>query len=346
MSTTYSLTQLGWQHFFQQQLTLMEWESFTIARVFGVERSQIHAHSEYGEHHFPVTSATPPLVVGDWVLLDQEGGFQHLLDRASLFSRKAAGTKVARQLIASNIDHVFIVSSLNQDFNLNRIERYLALANEAGVNPVVVLTKLDQCTTPETYIEALNAMDAFLAVVTVNALDAESVAVLNEWCGGGKTVALLGSSGVGKSTLVNTLLGETIQGTQLIRADDSKGRHTTTHRSLHLLPSGGLLLDTPGMRELQLADCEQGVEETFVEIVELAQRCRFSDCTHESEPGCAVLAAIDAGTLEERRLISYQKLRREQAFNTATFAEKRAHDRALGRFYRTVMKEKQRDSGR
>ena len=284
--------------------------------------------------------------MGDWVLLDQEDGFQRHLDRASHFSRKAAGTKVARQLIAANIDHVFIVSSLNQDFNLNRIERYLAFANEAGVESVVVLTKLDQCTTPETYIEALNAMDAFLAAVTVNALDTESVAVLTEWCGVGKTVALLGSSGVGKSTLVNTLLGETTQGTQPIRADDAKGRHTTTHRSLHLLPSGGLLLDTPGMRELQLADCEQGVEETFAEIVELAHRCRFSDCTHESEPGCAVRAAIDAGTLGERRLISYQKLMREQAFNAATLAEKRAHGRALGRFYRSVMKEKQRESER
>ena len=154
-------------------------------------------------------------------------------------------------------------------------------------------------------------------------------------------MAFLGSSGVGKSTLINTLLGMEIQRTNTIREDDDKGRHTTTKRSLHLIPGGGLLLDTPGMRELQLADCEQGLEETFSEIVELAAQCKFSDCSHQGEPGCAVRAAIELGRLDERRLSNYQKLMREQAFNSATLAEKRARDRELGRYYRSVLESKQ-----
>ena len=233
-----------------------------------------------------------------------------------------------------------MVSSLNQDFNLNRIERYLALANEAGVEPVVVLTKADCCENPQSYTQQVQALDQLLMVVTVNSLDPDSVNKLEPWCCTGKTVALLGSSGVGKSTLLNTLSGKTVQLTHSIREDDDKGRHTTTGRSLHLLPTGGLLLDTPGMRELQLANCEHGIEETFTDIRELATQCKFTDCQHQNEPGCSVRAAINAGKLDERRLTSYLKLMREQAFNQATLAEKRARDRSLGRYYRSVLAEK------
>jgi ribosome biogenesis GTPase len=205
---------------------------------------------------------------------------------------------------------------------------------------VVVLSKLDCCDNPDEFCRQVQAIDPLLAVVSVNGLSPESVSQLKPWCGTGNTVALLGSSGVGKSTLINTLAGSTLQHTQPIREDDAKGRHTTTGRFLHLLPAGGLLLDTPGMRELQLADCEHGIEQTFSEISELAMQCRFSDCRHEDEPGCAVRAAIDAGTLEPRRLSSYLKLMREQALNKSTLAEKRARDRNLGRFYRSVLAEK------
>ncbi|MCW8853828.1 MAG: ribosome small subunit-dependent GTPase A, partial [Gammaproteobacteria bacterium] len=296
-----------------------------------------------GKVSLPITPGMPSMTVGDWLLLDDRGQFHRLLQRLSLFSRKAAGTKVATQLIAANIDSVFIVSSLNQDFNLNRIERYLVMANEAGVEPVVVLTKLDCCTHPEDYIQQVQRIDPMLAVVAVNSLDSDSVSQLGDWCAPGKTVALLGSSGVGKSTLTNTLSGEAIQQTRGIREDDDKGRHTTTGRSLHLLPAGGLLLDTPGMRELQLAACEQGIEETFKDIAELASECKFSDCQHQNEPGCAVQAEIKAGRLDERRLSSYLKLMKEQAFNSATLAEKRAKDRDLGRYYRSVLASKRKD---
>lgn len=344
MTNHFSLSQLGWKHFFQQQLTLEEWESCTVARAFGLERSLINLLMEEGKQSLPITPHMPAIAVGDWLLLDKEGRYHRLLERASLFSRKAAGTKVATQLIAANIDTVFVVSSMNLDFNLNRIERYLALAHEAGVTPVIVLSKLDCCDHPEDYLSQVQALDGQLDVVMVNGLDAESVAQLKSWCATGETVALLGSSGVGKSTIVNTLLGVDVQRTHSIREDDEKGRHTTTARSMHFLPAGGILLDTPGMRELQLAACEHGVEETFAEITELAKACKFSDCEHNSEPGCAVRKAIESGQLDERRLASYQKLMREQAFNAATIAEKRAKDREFGRHVRSVMDSKRKRS--
>ena len=343
MSNEYSLSQLGWHHFFQQQLTLDEWETFTIARVSEVDRSQLQVLSENTKHTLPVTHTMPPITVGDWVLFDGDERFQRLLERSSLFFRKAAGTKVSTQLIASNIDTVFIVSSLNLDFNLSRIERYLVLTNEVGVEPVVVLTKVDCCESPQDYVDQVKAANPCLQIETVNSLEANSVSKLLSWCGVGKTVVFLGSSGVGKSTLINTLLGGEIQHTQGIREDDDKGRHTTTSRSLHLLASGGVLLDTPGMRELQIADCEHGVEETFSEITNLASQCKFSDCSHQNEPGCAVRAAIEAGELDERRLVSYLKLMREQAFNTATLAEKRERDREFGRYVRSIMKSKHKN---
>ena len=278
------------------------------------------------------------MTVGDWLLLDSAGRYQKLLERFSEFRRKSAGSKVDSQLIAANIDTVFVVCSLNQDFNLSRIERYLALAHEAGVEPVVVLTKADCCNDPQSYIDQVQKLDTMLAVEAVNGLDADSVEVLQPWCRSGQTVAVLGSSGVGKSTLVNTLSGDSQQLTGGIREDDSKGRHTTTSRSLRILPSGAVLLDTPGMRELQLTACEQGVEATFADINELAAQCRFSDCNHQGEPGCVVIAAINDGNLEERRLKSYQKLMREQAHNAASLAEKRASSREFGRYIHSVQK--------
>ena len=335
--THYSLPQLGWKVFFQQQLSLDELTSGVVARVVIQQRSELILLTEQGESKLAITPSIPPVTVGDWLLLGNDGKFIRLLERTSLFQRKAAGTKVNQQLIAANIDSVFIVCSLNQDFNLNRIERYLALAHEADVTPVVVLSKADRCEAPEEYISQAQGLDSLLIVVAVNGLDHDSVEQLKPWCGQGDTIAVLGSSGVGKSTLINTLLGEAAQKTKAIRADDDKGRHTTTGRSLHLLSSGGLLLDTPGMRELQLADCEHGIEDTFAEITQLTSQCRFSDCQHESEPGCAVLAAVGEGTLDERRLVNYHKLMREQAINSETLAEKRARDKDLGRFYRTAL---------
>ena len=336
MTTIYSLSQLGWQPFFQQQLSLDEWQDCRLARVADCHRASFELLTEQGPETLPVTPGLPALTTGDWLLLDSQHRVVRHLERLSLFSRKAPGTKVAEQLIAANVDTLLIVSSLNQDFNLSRFERYLALAREAGVEPVVVLTKQDCCDTPQDYLNQLQTLDPLLMVVAVNALDSESVRSLAPWCRPGKSLALLGSSGVGKSTLVNTLMGNPAQQTGAIREDDGKGRHTTTSRSMHLLPGGALLFDTPGMRQLQLADCEQGVEVTFSDISELANGCQFADCQHQGEPGCAVQAAIADGALSERRLGNYQKLMLEQARNGESLAQKRARDKGLSKMYRNV----------
>ena len=340
MDTSSTLSQLGWKSFFQQQLSLHEWESQDMARVIEVNRSNfVVLTKQQTKLRIDNNINIPALAVGDWILLNNKGQFLRRLERSSLFTRKAAGKKVQTQLIAANIDTVFIVCSLNQDFNLNRIERYLALANEAGVEAVVVLTKLDCCDDPEPLIQQVRTLDSLLMVEAVNSLDPQSVQVLEPWCRQGNTVAFLGSSGVGKSTLLNTLLGCTTQPTAGIRKGDVKGRHTTTARTLHFLATGGILLDTPGMRELQLADCEQGIEATFNDVTSLASSCRFSDCQHETEPGCAVQQAIMEGRLQARRLNNYLKLLREQQINTETLAQKRARDRSLGQYYRSVKKD-------
>ncbi|WP_028108896.1 ribosome small subunit-dependent GTPase A [Ferrimonas futtsuensis] len=336
MSTHISLLHLGWQPCFQQQLNLDEFELAHPARVIAHHRSEYQLLSERGKHTLALTPSLPQMTPGDWLLLDNQGQLLRLLERKSLFSRKAPGSKLGQQLIAANIDTLFVVCSLNQDFNLSRIERYLALAHEAGVDPVVVLTKADLCDDAEEKRRQVQQLDPLLMVESVNALESDSCQSLLTWCRPGQTLSVLGSSGVGKSTLINTLLGSDAQQTGGIREDDSKGRHTTTARSMHLLPSGGVIIDTPGMRELQLAECEQGVRRTFADIDALAQECRFSDCQHGSEPGCAVQQAIDQGQLEPRRLGNYLKLQSEQARNAASLQQLRAQDKEFGKMVKSV----------
>lgn len=346
MSTNLELSHLGWSPLFQQQLSLSEWESSLPARVSSVHREHLSLLSSQGQHNLKFHHSMPNITVGDWVLLTDEGKFQRRLERSSLISRKAAGSKVDEQMIAANVDSVFIVCSLNDDFNLNRIERYLALVKEVGAQPVVVLTKADCCDDPWRYVEQVKALDKWLMVEAVNGLDRASVNALSPLCQQGKTIVILGSSGVGKSTLVNSLLGKTAAETGAIRDADSKGRHTTTARSMHFLSDGGILLDTPGMRELQIADCEDGIKQTFSDISELASQCQFSDCQHQAEPHCAVQAAVALGELTQRRLDNYFKLLREQALNGATLAQRRSHDRSLSRLYRTVQSQaRQRKQG-
>nr|WP_282449919.1 ribosome small subunit-dependent GTPase A [Microbulbifer sp. CAU 1566] len=340
------LRQLGWKPFFQQQLSLDELNDCVPVRVMAVHRSQIEVSGEEGEEPVLVNGslfedAAEKPTVGDWLLLDRETRKpQRRLERSSLFRRMAPGAKQA-QLIAANIDNVLIVSSCNNDFNLSRIERYLALVREAGCRACLVLTKADLSDNHEQYTDALKK-HRDLPLILVNALDPTTLEPLRDYCRNGETVALLGSSGVGKSTLLNSLAGQVLAATSGIREDDSKGRHTTRHRALYAIPEGGLLLDSPGMRELGLADVSEGLAATFADIGKLAAKCRFADCAHESEPGCAVQAAIDSGALDERRLRNWQKLEREVARNSKTLAETRADDRAFSQFVRKVVQEQAR----
>ncbi|WP_391123393.1 ribosome small subunit-dependent GTPase A [Psychrobacillus sp. L3] len=256
--------------------------------------------------------------VGDWVVLEQmpgeeKGIIQEVLPRTSQFSRKVAGQTTEIQLIAVNVDYVFLVMSLNYDFNVRRLERYLLAAWDSGATPVVVLTKKDACDDLSYYINEVESVAFGVDVFAVSSVSGEGIEHLAALLSAGKTGALLGSSGVGKSSLINAVSGEEVMAVSDIREDDSKGRHTTTHRELSLLPGGGLLIDTPGMREFQLWDSNEGVSASFSDIEELAEGCRFRDCQHQKEPGCAIHEAISSGTLKEERYRSYVKLLRELA---------------------------------
>lgn len=256
--------------------------------------------------------------VGDWVVMEQmpgeeKGIIQEVLPRSSQFSRKVAGQTTDIQLIAVNVDYVFLVMSLNDDFNVRRLERYLLAAWDSGATPVVVLTKKDACDDLSYYINEVESVAFGVDVLAVSSVTGEGIDHLAALLSAGKTGALLGSSGVGKSSLINALSGEEVMAVSDIREDDSKGRHTTTHRELSLLPGGGLLIDTPGMREFQLWESTEGVSASFKDIEELAVGCRFRDCQHKKEPGCAIQKAISNGILKEERYRSYVKLLRELA---------------------------------
>ena len=255
-------------------------------------------------------------VVGDWVALaprseEGAGTIHDVLERRTRISRKTPWLAVEEQVLATNVDTVLLTTSLNQDYNLRRLERYLTTAWDSGAQPVVVLTKADLHADPELVRLEVEAIAYGVPVLVVSTVTGEGLDEIAALASPGRTLVLLGSSGVGKSTLVNTLAGEELLATKEIREDDGRGRHTTSHRELVQLPSGGLVIDTPGLRELQLWDAGEGLEEAFADVTDLFAACRFNDCSHEREPGCAVQAALADGTLPRDRWESYVKLQRE-----------------------------------
>ena len=291
--------------------------------------------------HCAVSGELP--VVGDWVAAswDPGGGsatIHALLPRRGALVRRQAGRSSAPQLIAANVDRVFIVSSLNQDWNPRRIERALALVWDAGAQPVLLLTKLDLCTDPGAVLEAAEAVARAVPIHALSVHASLGLEAVTQYLRMGETIAVLGSSGVGKSTLVNCLLGEARLATREIRAGDDRGRHATSHRELFALPQGGLLIDTPGMRELGLFDAQAGLAVAFAEIERAAASCRFADCRHAGEPGCAITAALAAGTLDPERYRSFLKLQREEAHHVrrTDLAQQSEHKRELKRRHRRL----------
>jgi ribosome biogenesis GTPase / thiamine phosphate phosphatase len=298
-------------------------QGLVLARVAVSQRDRYRLYAETGEldaepsgslwHRSPDRASMP--VVGDWVAARIVGPGQAIVDavlpRTTLFSRRAPGRREDQQPIAANVDLVFLVCGLDGDFNVRRLERYLTLAHESGAAPVVVLNKADAAEDLAALIEETASVAGAAPIVACSARTGEGLDAIAAFLGGGRTVALLGSSGVGKSTLVNRMLGEERFLTNEVRESDSRGRHTTTHRELVPLPEGGALIDTPGMRELQLWASQDSVEATFEEIAEIASGCRYRDCTHAGEKGCAVASALADGVVSEDRMESYRKLRAE-----------------------------------
>ncbi len=320
----YSLDQLGYDSYFQDQ---NQNETYFIGRISTLANGIYKVLSTDGEYPCQVSGrfyhrandARDFPCVGDWILFErmpgEDKGIIHgVLERKSLLSRRAPGEKQEEQLMAANIDTVFLVNALNQDFNVRRMERYLMQVYESGASPVFILTKKDLCNDVEEKIEAVEEIAFGVPVHAVDALHRDGIDMLQSYMQQGRTVSLIGSSGVGKSTLMNQLIGNKVQKTHDIRSGDDKGRHTTTHRELFLVPDGGIVIDTPGMRELQLWSGDDAVDQTFQDIEALATQCKFRDCAHDQEPGCAIKQAIEHGDLTEERYKSYLKLQRETKF--------------------------------
>ena len=330
------LRALGWSKYFADQATSAALSKTPPVRITQVHRNTLHIQ---GVDLDMIIPGLHGVTVGDWLLFDADAPRNsQLLSRKSLIKRRAPGHDRKEQLIAANLDTAFVVTSCNNDFSLARLERYVAMAHDAGVTPVIILSKIDLTTDPSAFVEQAQSISPQISVVPLDARSPEASGFLRPWCQAGQTVAFLGSSGVGKSTLTNSLAGNEAIATQDIRASDGKGRHTTTGRQLYILPSGCAVLDTPGMREIQLTDVSSGLEETFADLHALQQNCRFNDCAHNTEPGCAVQAAIASGDVDVPRLQRWLKLVAEDAENTKFLADRKRRDRARNKPEKSVSK--------
>ncbi|WP_179379137.1 ribosome small subunit-dependent GTPase A [Jannaschia marina] len=316
MPDTPALAALGWRPFFAEQITETE---RTPARVTEVHRNGAEAEGAEGALSLPPTLGA---TVGDWVVTGAEGAPRRL-DRQSLLKRRAPGRGYEMQAIAANVDTVFAVTSCTRDFSVARLERYVALTFEAGAAAVIVLTKPDLCDDVAEFEAAARAISMDVPIITLDARTDAPRQALAPWVEPGRTIALLGSSGVGKSTLVNALSDGATVATQPARAADQRGRHTTTRRQMHRLSGGALVVDTPGMREVQLADADAGLARLFADLEARAATCRFRDCAHGEEPGCAIKAALAAGVIDHARVERWQVLKAENAFNTESLAGRR-----------------------
>ena len=355
-----SLEEYGWSPFYEKQLSELVESAERKAtgelipgRIVFAAREIYRAATERGELLCRAVSrlmdagrASP--AIGDWVLVEtldgNEGRVHNVFERKSLISRKAAGEETREQVVAANVDSVFIVMGLDGDYNLRRLERFVVVAHESGAEPVVILTKRDLCDgVEERRIDAMGVAPG-VPVVAVSSTLGEGLEPLAFYTEPGATVALIGSSGAGKSTLINQLAGTEVMRTGEVREGDDRGRHTTTHRQLLRLPGGALIIDNPGVREVQLWAGADSVDEAFEDVAGFATSCRFRNCSHTDEPGCGVLEAVESGALDRSRFESFVSLRKEQKFLALKQDDvaRRQADRKLGAFYRTVQAEKKR----
>ena len=352
---SYSIKKFGFDNWFQDNVDPESFEGLEIARVLAVHKDSCTITNGDNDVFAELVgkiiySAASPIdypAVGDWVFAKfyDENTFSiihEILPRKSLLKRKTPGKKIDFQLIAANIDVAFIIQSLDANFNLRRLERYLVMINESNITPIVLLSKSDLLTSEEV-VSRIGEIQKIMPRLHVQPFSNENESGLKnvkDLLHPGRTYCLLGSSGVGKTTLLNNLIGESIFKTKKVREKDSRGRHATTHRQLIMLDCEAMVVDTPGMRELGNFSVETGLDETFAEITNIAEKCQFNNCTHVNEKGCAVLNAVEDGQLSEKRYQNYIEMNKESIYNEMSYLEKRLKDKQFGKFCKTVMKHK------
>lgn len=354
----HDLKTLGWDSFFEKEFEPFKSEGYGVGRVALEHKGGYRLYTESGEIPAEITGrvrfeaagrADFP-AVGDWVVItiqptEAKASIHVILPRKSKFSRKIAGSVTDEQIVATNIDTVFLIQSLDKNYNLRRLERYLVLALESGADPVIILSKADVCESVEERRLEVEAIAPGVPVHAISTKMGEGLEQLSAYIGAGRTIAFLGMSGVGKSTLINRLVGRDVQKVREVRAHDDRGVHTTRHRELVVLPTGGLLVDTPGMRELQLWDVGEGLSDSFSDVETLAAQCRFSNCTHRQEPDCAVREAVENGSLDTKRLENYLKMGKELEYlesrqDTKVQLKRKERDRKIHKEYNKVKRRK------